>query len=93
MSVFLRSGERVALAVESEVSRAANWHGGAGNLAQVRAYYDSTWLDYRMLWLNACDRALHFGYWDGRTHSHAASLIRMNEVLAERVGRSRVELK
>lgn len=51
-------------------------------LARIRAYYDETWLDYRMLWLNPANRAIHFGYWDSSTRSHADSLIKMNRVLA-----------
>lgn len=51
-------------------------------LARVRAYYDQTWLDYRMLWLNPANRAIHFGYWDSTTRGHADSLIQMNRVLA-----------
>ncbi|MBI3915055.1 MAG: class I SAM-dependent methyltransferase [Chloroflexi bacterium] len=59
---------------------------GADNLAQVRDYYERTWLDYRLLWLNPQNRALHFGYWDANTKSHAESLLNMNQVLANRIG-------
>jgi cyclopropane fatty-acyl-phospholipid synthase-like methyltransferase len=59
---------------------------GAGPHAQICAYYDETWLDYRLLWLNPRNRAVHFGYWDERTRGHAESLINMNRVLAERIG-------
>jgi tocopherol O-methyltransferase len=58
----------------------------AHNLAQVRDYYDSTWLDYRLFWMNPQNRALHFGYWDSNTHSHPESLLNMNQALASRVG-------
>src|SRR6266480_8097043 len=39
-------------------------------------------MDYRMLWLNPQNRAIHFGYWDEHTHSHTESLLNMNRVLA-----------
>ncbi|HEY8885423.1 MAG TPA: methyltransferase domain-containing protein [Chloroflexota bacterium] len=57
--------------------------GGWPDLAQIREYYDDTHRDYRMLWLNPTNRAMHFGFWDQRTRSHGESLLRMNEVLAE----------
>lgn len=55
-------------------------------LAAVRKYYDATRLDYRFLWLNRRDRAMHFGYWSPGVRSHSESLVEMNRVLAERVG-------
>lgn len=55
-------------------------------LARVRAYYDETWLDYRLLWLNRQNRAIHFGYWDAHTRSHSESLTNMNRALADRIG-------
>jgi tocopherol O-methyltransferase len=51
----------------------------------VRAYYNETWKDYRGVWMNTRNRALHFGYWDPSTRSHAESLLNMNRLLAERV--------
>ena len=56
------------------------------DLPRIRAYYDKTWLDYRMLWLNAQNRAIHFGYWEKHTRSHAQSLLAMNRVLASHLG-------
>ncbi len=56
------------------------------DLTRVRAYYDQTWLDYRLLWLNRENRALHFGYWDATTRNHAESLINTNQVLARQIG-------
>jgi tocopherol O-methyltransferase len=53
--------------------------------AKIRAYYDQTWFDYRWLWLNPNNRAIHFGYWDEKTRNHADSLVRMNRVMAERI--------
>jgi len=57
------------------------------DLSRIRAYYDETWMDYRMLWLNPQNRAIHFGYWDEHTRSHTQSLFAMNRVLASQRGR------
>lgn len=48
-------------------------------------YYDETWLDYRILWLNKDNLAVHFGYTDDSTHGHTDALKNMNRVLADRV--------
>ena len=53
---------------------------------ELRRYYDGTWLDYRLLWLNKSNYAIHFGYWDGETRSHSGSLTNLNSVLAKRIG-------
>jgi cyclopropane fatty-acyl-phospholipid synthase-like methyltransferase len=58
----------------------------APDLTRIRAYYDATWLDYRLLWLNRRNRAIHFGYWDAHTTSHAESLVNLNHVLARQIG-------
>lgn len=55
-------------------------------LADLRRYYDETWLDYRVLWLSRHDYAIHFGYWDAGTRSHADSLNNLNAVLARHIG-------
>jgi cyclopropane fatty-acyl-phospholipid synthase-like methyltransferase len=51
----------------------------------IVGYYDATWLDYRMLWLNPDNLAVHFGYTDETTRSHTDALKNMNRVLADRV--------
>jgi cyclopropane fatty-acyl-phospholipid synthase-like methyltransferase len=51
----------------------------------IVGYYNETWLDYRMLWLNPDNLAVHFGYTDAGTRSHADALKNMNRVLADRV--------
>ena len=56
------------------------------DLPRIRAYYDETWLDYRFLWLNPRNLAVHFGYWDERTRNHGESLVNMNRLLASRIG-------
>lgn len=52
----------------------------------IRRYYDHTRLDYRIVWFDRRNLALHFGYWDERVRTHSQSLVRLNEVLAERAG-------
>lgn len=49
-------------------------------------YYDETWGDYKLLWLNPDNLAVHFGYTDETTRSHTDALKNMNRVLADRVG-------
>ncbi|MGH3869898.1 MAG: SAM-dependent methyltransferase [Pseudonocardiaceae bacterium] len=51
----------------------------------IVGYYDETWLDYRVLWLNPDNLAVHFGYTDAGTRSHTDALKNMNRVLAQRV--------
>src|SRR5262249_40866589 len=52
-------------------------------LPRIIAYYDETWVDYRTLWLNPGNLAVHFGYYDEKTQGHEAALLRMNEVMAD----------
>ncbi len=57
-----------------------------GSLTEaIVGYYDETWLDYRILWLNKDNLAVHFGYTDDSTRSHTDALKNMNRVLADRV--------
>lgn len=49
----------------------------------VTAYYDATWLDYRLLWMRGASAAMHFGYWERGVCDHAAALLRANAHLAE----------
>jgi tocopherol O-methyltransferase len=51
----------------------------------IVGYYDETWIDYRVLWLNQDNLAVHFGYTDHSTRGHTDALKNMNRVLAERV--------
>jgi cyclopropane fatty-acyl-phospholipid synthase-like methyltransferase len=53
---------------------------------KVVAYYDQTWIDYRLLWLNRKNLSVHFGYADATTRGHADALLNMNRVLADRAG-------
>lgn len=52
-------------------------------LSSVISYYDGTWFDYRWVWLNSENNAIHFGFHDERRRSHADSLLNTNRVLAD----------
>jgi tocopherol O-methyltransferase len=56
----------------------------APDIDSIQAYYDQTWLDYRIFWMNPNNRAIHFGYWDQDARTHAQSLLQMNNVMAKR---------
>jgi tocopherol O-methyltransferase len=57
-----------------------------GSLTEaIVGYYDETWLDYRVLWLNRDNLAVHFGYTDDSTRGHPDALRNVNRVLADRV--------
>ncbi len=52
----------------------------------VVAYYEETWLDFRLLWMTLGNPAIHFGYWDEGTRRHAQSLDNMNRIMADIAG-------
>lgn len=52
----------------------------------VVEYYHATYAHYRDGWMDRSNLAMHFGFTDEKARSHGESLIRMNEVLAERIG-------
>jgi tocopherol O-methyltransferase len=49
-------------------------------------YYNQTWRQYQRVWSEKSSLALHYGYWDRRTTSHADSLLRANERLVADAG-------
>ena len=55
-------------------------------LHAVTTYYEQCWFDYRLLWMNPENRALHFGFWASDVKTHGEALLGMNAVLAERAG-------
>lgn len=59
--------------------------GGSG-LERLIQYYDDTWLDYRLVWMNGQNLAIHFGYYDAQHRRHRAALDNMNRVLADLAG-------
>lgn len=52
-------------------------------LDSVATYYDETWYDYRVAWLNRNNLAFHFGYHDQTHRTHAAALENSNRILAD----------
>lgn len=56
------------------------------DVAHISAYYEQNWSPFRRIWLDSSNLALHFGYWDESTRSHAESLIEMNRQTAARAG-------
>lgn len=66
-------------------SDSRNWESMRERRDPLAAYYDETWLDYRLLWINRNNLAVHFGYTDAATRSHGEALVTMNRVLADRV--------
>lgn len=67
-------------------SNSSHSQGGSGDkpgMSAIVAYYDETWFDYRALWLNTDNRAIHFGYWDSGATNHATSLVEMNRLMAD----------
>lgn len=61
-------------------------HAEGAGLDDIVAYYDQTWFDYRALWLNTDNRAIHFGYWDDGAKNHGESLVAMNQLMAKAAG-------
>ncbi|SRR5258706_7591731 len=53
---------------------------------EIRAYYAETGFDYRALWLNDRNRALHFGYQTDASTTHSESLANSNRILADLAG-------
>lgn len=52
----------------------------------VIAYYEGTRWDYRHLWRSDVTGAVHFGYYDARTHGHDDAVRRMTAYLGEVAG-------
>lgn len=50
---------------------------------RLHEYYEDTWFEYRFLWLDPRNRALHFGYEQPGEKGHAESLVALNHVMAE----------
>jgi cyclopropane fatty-acyl-phospholipid synthase-like methyltransferase len=54
----------------------------AAHIRQIIAYYEDTYLDYRVWWTSAATLAMHYGFWDEQTTNHADAQLNMNRVLA-----------
>jgi cyclopropane fatty-acyl-phospholipid synthase-like methyltransferase len=53
---------------------------------EIVDYYDNCHVDYAIVWHLNTHLSLHYGYWEEGTKRLRDALIRMNEVLAEKVG-------
>jgi SAM-dependent methyltransferase len=53
-------------------------------MKRIVQYYEQTWFDYRVMWLNRVNYSLHFAYHDVPGMPHRLALTRHNEVMAER---------
>jgi len=58
-------------------------HAGGTLHEDIVRYYDESYWDYRTSWLNPENLAIHFGFWDRDTKSHAQALLNMNQALVE----------
>jgi geranylgeranyl reductase family protein len=81
-----------ALARLRAKGRVAGSPGDTTHHDRVRRYYEGSWMDYRMLWLNRRNRAMHFGYAQPGERRHASSLVALNHVMAEAIGLKRREV-
>lgn len=59
--------------------------GAPPQAARLTSYYEDTWFEYRLLWLDSTTRAMHFGYEQPGSRSHRESLLALNHVMAEHV--------
>jgi tocopherol O-methyltransferase len=48
----------------------------------VGLLYSSSFLEYRLFWMDSRSLAFHLGYWNNGTQTHAESLIEMNRAMA-----------
>lgn len=51
----------------------------------IVSYFDDCWKDYRRVWSFSDTLAMHGGYWDDETKTHAEAVINMNRELARRI--------
>jgi tocopherol O-methyltransferase len=56
----------------------------ADHVRKLISYFEDTNRDYRLWWMTSTALAMHFGFYDEQTRSHAEALVNMNRVLATR---------
>lgn len=49
----------------------------------VQTYYDEAYVDYRLVWANRNNYAMHFGYYEDGIRSHSEALNNANAVLSD----------
>lgn len=52
-------------------------------LDNIRSYYTESADDYRTMWLNPRNLAMHFGFQENNAISHSASLLNANRIIAD----------
>lgn len=57
---------------------------------RISDYYKATYWDYRMIWMNRRNPAIHAGYFDSPSTKHREALVRTNQVVADAVGIHRI---
>ncbi len=55
---------------------------------EVARYYEASVWDYLLFWTGWEAPAMHYGYWDGTVKTHDQALLRLNAVVAKRLGLS-----
>jgi len=60
--------------------------------SQVIKYYETSLFDYRLIWLNERTLGMHYGYWDEKVKNHDESLLRYNQVVADQLRLTRIDL-
>jgi tocopherol O-methyltransferase len=68
--------------ISGEKEHVSNPLDAAAHIRQIVAYYEDTYLDYRVWWTSAATLAMHYGFWDEQTTNHADAQLNMNRVLA-----------
>ena len=56
----------------------------ADHVRELVSYFEDAKSDYRLWWMTSTALAMHFGFYDEETKSHAEALINMNRELATR---------
>jgi tocopherol O-methyltransferase len=56
----------------------------ADHVRKLISYFEDTKSDYRLWWMTSTALAMHFGFYDEQTRSHAEALVNMNRALATR---------
>lgn len=74
-------GRREAKLPQSEMGDSSR----AAHARRIVEYYDRSWPDYRLLWVNRRSRAMHFGAEVQGAHGHTQSVIAANWMMAEAV--------
>lgn len=53
---------------------------------RVIEYYKTAHVDYKLIYLSGDQGGMNYGYWDESVHNRREALVRLNEVLAQKIG-------